>query len=380
MRSIVLTSLYLMVVALLFVGCGDDDGVVSTDSAEETTGTIASAYVLNNSATANSVLWYTRSSDGSLSFNSEVATGGSGTGTDLYGVNGSLVYDPVYGVLYAVNTGSNSISAFLVQNDGSLTLLDTENSQGVRPVSLAVSQSLIYVANQGDATHPANVAGFVINGENLVPVLDSVQPLSTDQADPGQVRFTSSPTVIVVSERANDAFSTYLINSSLAAGQRTTASSAGFTPGGFDFTPNGVMVAAEAQDLQAGAGSASSYVVGSSGSVAPISQAIANGQSGSGSALVLSNGAYAFVGNPDSNTLSTYSIDSNGALTLQNGSQSTGAGPRELAVSQDEAYLYSLNHQDSSISVFGLNRDTGALTAQTSVSGLPANALGLAVR
>ena len=378
MRLSLLTSLSLLLTAVIFVGCGDDDTVASEATDESVTPT-ASAYVLSNNAGANSVRWYTRQSDGSLVYNQDYATGGSGTGTDLPGVNGSLVYDSYYGVLYAVNTGSNSISAFLVANNGALTLLDTENSQGVRPVSLTVNQSVIYVVNQGDAGTPANVAGFVISGDDLLPILDSVQNLSTDLPDPAQIRFTPNPTVLVVSERANSAFSTFLVNSSLAAYQRSTANSIGANPGGFAFTSSGLMVSAEAQGDLPDAGSVSSYVVGSSGSLVPQAESVATGQSATTSALVLSNGAYAYLANSDSGSISTFSLDGSGGLALQDETASPG-GPADLAVSADEAYLYSLNRDSDSISIFGLNNSSGQLTEQDVRSDLPTSAIGLAVR
>lgn len=379
MSTILRTPVSLLLMGLALVSCGSDDSTVA-ESSEETTTVIKSAYVLSNSATANAVISYTRSSDGRLTFAGETTTGGSGTGAEIPGVNGTLVYEPYYGILYAVNTGSNSISAFYVETDGSLTLLDTENSQGIRPVSLAVVESVVYVANQGDANNAANVAGFVLSGDDLLPINDSVQPLSTAQPEPGQIRFTPNPSVIVVSERANNAFTSYSINSSLAPYGRKSSESLGATPGGFAFKSTGVMIASEAQGNVSGAGSASSYVVGGDGSMTTVSESVTNGQSGTASALVLSNGLYAFTANPESDSLTTYAIASSGALTLQGEAISNPGGPLELAVSDDEAFLYTLNRQDDSISIYGLDGDSGRLTSLDRVTGLPTASIGLAVR
>ena len=52
--------------------------------------------------------------------------------------------------LYVVNPGSDDISAFAIQRDGSLRLLGRTASQGRRPVSLALHGDLLYVANEGN--------------------------------------------------------------------------------------------------------------------------------------------------------------------------------------------------------------------------------------
>ena len=53
--------------------------------------------------------------------------------------------------LFAVNAGSNDVSAFSV-NGGTLHLTDTISARGTDPISLTVYRSLLYVLDAGDAS------------------------------------------------------------------------------------------------------------------------------------------------------------------------------------------------------------------------------------
>jgi 6-phosphogluconolactonase (cycloisomerase 2 family) len=63
--------------------------------------------------------------------------------------------------LLAVDAGSGQISALRIVPDGSLEVADVVSSGGGNPVSIAVHDSLVFVAN-ADPTSP-NYAGFRLN-------------------------------------------------------------------------------------------------------------------------------------------------------------------------------------------------------------------------
>jgi 6-phosphogluconolactonase (cycloisomerase 2 family) len=113
-------------------------------------------YVMNNisnPAVGNSVLAYTRGADGSLTLLGTFPTGGIGPGPSLaFGPNASdrsFAFDPGTSTLFAVNGGSDSIAAFRVNHDGSLTIIfgSPIDSLGTDPVSLGLSRSTLLVAN-----------------------------------------------------------------------------------------------------------------------------------------------------------------------------------------------------------------------------------------
>ena len=79
--------------------------------------------------------------------------------------------------------------------------------------------------------------------------------------------------------------------------------------------------------------------------------------------------------------MSIYNVDANGALTLvgNGNSATTGSGPVDLDISNDSTFLYVLNRNDDSISSFRINAD-GTLTGIGTVTGLPANSVGMIAR
>jgi hypothetical protein len=120
-------------------------------------------FTLTNAASGNEVAVFDRASDGSLTAAGTVATGGNGTGAGL-GSQGALVLDGRR--LLAVNAGSNTISLLHVGRRGNVRLADVEPSGGVGPISVTVHGKVVYVVNAGDATHAANIHGFLaLRGE-----------------------------------------------------------------------------------------------------------------------------------------------------------------------------------------------------------------------
>ena len=143
--------LCLAVLSATLFGC-DSTSSSTVDDTTTTTAAQAVMFVASNNSGANTILSSSRNDSGTLTFLAETATGGSGSGVDAPSGGNSIVYDPSTDLLYAVNSGSNSISLFLVETDGSLVLLDVVNSGGANPVSLAVNYNVVYVLNAGTAT------------------------------------------------------------------------------------------------------------------------------------------------------------------------------------------------------------------------------------
>ncbi len=113
-------------------------------------------YVMTNASNpsiGNAVLAYTRGGDGALTLLGTFPTDGIGPGPSFaFGPNASdrnLVLADGGSTLFAVNGGSDSIAAFRVNRDGSLTTIPGSpiSSLGTDPVSVAVSGSTLLVAN-----------------------------------------------------------------------------------------------------------------------------------------------------------------------------------------------------------------------------------------
>ena len=108
---------------------------------------------VSNPSIGNAVLAYTRGGDGALTLLGTFPTDGIGPGLSFaFGPNASdrnLVLADGGSTLFAVNGGSDSIAAFRVNRDGSLTTIPDSpiSSLGTDPVSVAVSGSTLLVAN-----------------------------------------------------------------------------------------------------------------------------------------------------------------------------------------------------------------------------------------
>ncbi len=110
----------------------------------------------NTTPGQNAVIGFAQNAGGQLTQIGSFPTDGTGfPDTGRLGPQDSdkeVIASPDGRFLYAVNQGSNTIAAFSVQPDGSLTLLNNSpiSSGGTEPVSLAIADGRLYVVNRGD--------------------------------------------------------------------------------------------------------------------------------------------------------------------------------------------------------------------------------------
>jgi len=153
-------------------------------------------YVMTNQV-ENAVAVFRRSPTGMLTSAGEFPTGGAGDpvpqgtdpATDTLASQGALILGNNQ-FLFAVNAGSNQISVLRVGRN-ELTMVDLVDSGGIRPISLALHEDLLYVLNEGETP---NITGFTVGDDGaLTPLADSTQPLiGGTAADPAEV--SSMPT------------------------------------------------------------------------------------------------------------------------------------------------------------------------------------------
>jgi len=130
-------------------------------------GSAGVVYVLTNQTTGSAVASFTRAADGRLMPAGAVSTGGKGTGSGL-GSQGALALSDGGELLFAVNAGSNEISAFVVSPEGGLALAARVPSGGTQPISLTTHAELVYVLNAGGQ---GNISGFTVGAKGaLSPV------------------------------------------------------------------------------------------------------------------------------------------------------------------------------------------------------------------
>jgi len=340
-------------------------GVSAVDGSVE-----RAVYTLTNQTSGNAVAIFTRAADGTLTAAGTVSTGGTGTGAGL-GSQGALALSDEGQLLFAVNAGSNEISAFVVNAEARLSLVGRVPSGGTRPISLTVHEHLLYVLNAGGR---GNISGFTIasNGA-LTPIAGSTRPLSGAAVGPAQVAFSPDGAVLIVTEKNTNLLGVYRVGRDGVSTGPTTFASAGVTPFGFAFGPREGLFVSEA------AGTASSYEGGENGSLTVISGAVATHQGAPCWLVVTSDGRFAYTANARSGTISGFRVGPDASLSLLDASgqsASVGAGNTDLAFTVN--YLYQLNG-GGSITALRVQEDGGLATLDV-VGGLPAGVVGLAAR
>ena len=338
--------------------------------------TPGSVYTLSNGVSSNAVLAFARHDDGSLTPAGTFPTGGTGTGSGL-GSQGAIVLNASGTLLFAVNAGSNQISTFQVTGHG-LDRSATVSSGGTRPISVTVERDLLYVLNAGGT---GNITGFRVHRDGgLTPIPGSTRPLSSSASGAAQIGFDPHARMLVVTEKATNVITTYMVDHSGVAGAPIVNASAGKTPFGFSFDRRGVLLVSEAFGGAPNASAVSSYTLSEDGRIHVIAASVATKQTAACWVVVTGNGRFAYVTNTGSGSLSGFGV-TRGRLELLDADGRTGisaAGPIDAALSDDSKFLYALT--SSGINGFRVHDNTGSLAPAGAVSGLPAGAVGLAAR
>jgi hypothetical protein len=325
----------------------------------------------------NAIVAYDRAPDGTLHQAGTYPTGGlggqlTGSVTDHIASQDSLVYDKRHGLLYALNPGSNSVTVFVVRGDR-LFRTQTISSGGSFPVSIALHDNLVYVAN---ARNGGSVQGFRVLFDFLLPIYGSSRPLGLDTtlapefvSTPGQATFSPDGSQLLVSTKQNgfnvDVFNVYRDGRLSASPVANTF--AGLLPFAMTFDRHGNLVLTEA------AGFLVTASLGWNGVLTQISSA-ADGQAAT--CWVVEANGFFYASNTGSNSISVFS-ETPGGVLANTGTVPTDAGTTDMAVSPDQRYLYAQTGIGGIIDEFRTNAD-GSLTSIGSVTlpdGLGADGL-----
>jgi 6-phosphogluconolactonase len=345
-------------------------------------------YVLTNQVN-NEVAAFRRTAKGRLTFAGMFPTGGAGDpvpqgtdpATDPLASQGALIIGPGNRFLFAVNAGSNQISVMKIKKNG-LTMVDIVDSGGVRPISLALHDDLLYVLNEGGTP---NITGFDV-GENgtLTPLAGSTQPLIGGvAADPAQIGFSSDGSLLVVTEKAGNRINTYTIDDDGLPSAPINNPSNGMTPFGFAFNNAGTLVVSEAFGGAPNASAASSYSAPDSGILSVVSGSVPNSQTAACWVVIPNNGKFAFVSNTGSGTISSYRIGSEvewlALVDSVAGDTGMGSAPIDMTMSNNSRYLFVHAAGSQSVVSFRVKKN-GTLTMVDTAGGLPLGAQGIAAK
>jgi 6-phosphogluconolactonase (cycloisomerase 2 family) len=280
----------------------------------------------------------------------------------------------------AVDAGSNQISVLRVKQGGALQLArdGVVSSGGTRPVSVAIHDQLVYVANAG--TGGSNYTGFRLRPDgDLDAIPGSTVPLP-DSSQPGDVLFNGTGSKLVGVRVGTSVIDSFTVGRdgrlSTAAGSPFAAQGPG--PFGSEFRPTDPdrLFVSNAHG-GAGAGTVSAFQDSPDGVLSPIaSLPFADLQTAPCWVEISHDGHYLFTVNTASGTISRYQIATDGTLTLLGSTpvSATGSvGAVDARLSPDGQVLYVDESRAGAVGAFAV--DGGNLTElPSSPTALPAGA------
>ncbi|HSS92838.1 MAG TPA: beta-propeller fold lactonase family protein [Candidatus Dormibacteraeota bacterium] len=345
-------------------------------------------YVNDNTAGTNTIAAFNRHADGSLtpSAGSPFAAGGAGTGT-IIGSQGALQVTGDGRYLLAVDAGSSQISVLRIRDDGSLRQVEGSpvSSGGIEPVSIAVHEGLVYVANEGNGVTGSNYTGFRLSGGGrLTPISGSTFTLP-NTANPGDILFNSTGNKVVGVEVGTTVASTFRIDSFVVGhdGLLTQAPGSPFLaqapgPFGSEFSPtNPSHLYVSNAHGGGGNGSVSAFRVAKNGVLSSIGGSpYPDGQTAPCWVEISRDGRYLFTVNTGSTSISSYRIHADGSLTLRSTATfSSGGGirPFDARLDPSGSHLYVVDAALKAVTAFAV--DGGSLSElSTPPFALPTNA------
>ncbi|MDN5869551.1 MAG: hypothetical protein L0H73_02330 [Nitrococcus sp.] len=297
--------------------------------------TAGAVFAMSNARDGNIVVAYYRNANGTLVEAGRFATGGTGSGS-FEDTSNSLVLgtragesapnnliEPQNGeqqLLFVTNAGSNTISVFAVHEDR-LELLDVQDSNGEKPISIIVNKGLVYVLNSGETNdnlfdaegnvivncttgnQKPNIRGFTLTADGQLHALKgSGRKLSGERVSGcAQVSFDPTGQLLVVTERLaqprrlhqqrstiewlddEGLIVTFRVNEGGRPHARKLIDATGQGPFGFTFKRDGDLLTTGQFDVRPGRGTAASYVLGTVGGFQSESDSDDDSESESGS-------------------------------------------------------------------------------------------------
>ncbi len=344
---------------------------VGSDSPGNVSPVVGHVYLDDNTAGTNTISGFDRHLDGSLTplAGSPFKAGGAGTGAGLAS-QGAIQVSSDGRFLLAVDAGSNQVSVLRIGFDGALQLVPNGvvSSDGPTPVSIAVHDNLVYVANAG-AVGP-NFTGFTLNSfGQLQPLANSTVSLPSGSvslpsgSEPGDVLFNSTGTSLVGTLVGPSLIDSFVVGRDglLTAAPGSPSPAQGLGPFGSEFRPTNPqqLFVSNAHNVGAGTGTVSAFNVAFNGSLTSIGASpFADDQTAPCWIEITHDGQFLFTVNTGSGEISRYAIAPNGSLRLLGStpvSNSGGVGAVDARLSNDGRTLYVDESQADVVGAFAVN-------------------------
>lgn len=364
-----------LLIALAPIGAA---AAVAAGGATAASDVVGHVYVNDNTTGVNTIAAFDRHADGTLTAlpGSPFAAGGAGTGAGI-GSQGALQITSDGRYLLAVDAGSNEISVLRIGPDGGLAPVGggPVSSGGTEPISIAVHEGLVYVANAGNGG--SNYSGFALNpGGHLRRIAGSTVPLP-DGSTPGDVLFNGDGTKLVGVRVGTSLIDSFTVGTDgrLTAAPGSPFAAQGPGPFGSEFRPTdpSELYVSNAHG-GAGNGTVSAFSDGSDGTLTSIgSSPFADLQTAPCWVEITKDGSFLFAVNTASNSVSRYSIGSDGAPALLGSTPlaTASAGAEDIRLAPDGKTLWTVDTGARAISAFAV--DGGDLVElSSSPTALPA--------
>jgi 6-phosphogluconolactonase len=339
-------------------------GAVTASAGASVSDVIGHVYVNDNTAGTNTIAAFDRHAGGSLTAvpGSPFSAGGAGSGVAI-GSQGALQVTDNGRYLLAVDAGSSQISVLRITRNGALRLTrhGLVGSGGDQPVSIAVHDDLVYVANAGEGG--TDYSGFRLrHGGRLRPLANSTFPLP-EGSQPGDVLFNRDGTNLV-GLRVN----TSLIDSFRVGwdGRLTPAGGSPFAaqgpgPFGSEFRPtNPTQLFVANAHGGADNGTVSAFSVARDGTLSSIgSSPFADLQTAPCWVEITHDGRFLFAVNTASSSISRYAITGHGSLRLLGSTpmkNPDGLAAVDARLSPDGETLWVVDSGGRAVSGFAVTR------------------------
>jgi 6-phosphogluconolactonase (cycloisomerase 2 family) len=326
---------------------------------------VGHVYVNDNTAGTNTVAGFNRHADGALTplAGSPFDAGGAGAGSGLAS-QGAIQVTTNGRYVLAVDAGSNQLSVLRIKRDGALKLAHVVSSGGIKPVSVAEHQGLVYVANSGAGG--SNYTGFTLKRNGRLRPLAKSTFVLPDGSDPGDVLFNTTGTNLVGTRVGTSLIDSFRVkqNGRLARAPHSPFAAQGPGPFGSEFRPTdpGQLFVSNAHGGP-GAGTVSAFSVAANGKLSSIGASpFADEQTAPCWVEITHNGRFLFTVNTGSGSISRYRIRPGGSLKLLGSTplSTANAGAVDARLSTDGRNLYA--DQSGADSVAEFARSGGKLT------------------
>ncbi|MFI4955539.1 MAG: lactonase family protein [Gammaproteobacteria bacterium] len=318
---------------------------------------------------ANVIVHMVRNTDGSLTVQNRIFTGGVGSNGVKFGdatntsVPDSLVSQNSIAVstdhhtLFVVNAGNNTVSTFAIdQVSGNLNLEKINATAGIFPTSLAFANGHLYVSFEGGSE---KLQAYNVGGDGSLNLIGAyaVPANGSNPISPTQVALSPNGGYVFVSTGVgSNAVASYTVNTDGTLSSPILNTSGIVSPFAGTFVNSSLYLSTDIADKALAAFSVNG------GNLTPIGGPLTSTVAGPCWLVVTPNGQFAYVGN-GSGPISSYVIGSNGSLTLKNATEATDSSKvaGDSWISPDGKFLYTAYLADDEVIAYSI-ASNGTLT------------------